>query len=378
MRVAIKYAIIIFLLFNITSICNAEALYLNAFNGYGQFGKHSITNQYNSIKIADDALLHENSSSNDTVNTYKIDLIDTNFTFEIRLANLHNDEGKTYKVIDRKSHKKLSINNPTWGVVWNYIDKNNYNKLVLQGNNTNLHDIFDKRTINLSVITIKDGAEHLILSKEIDDNINLYKGYNVVVIKHELASTIIKIGNKTLRTVGVITDNELNTICNNASIGYFVGAGAKVAIDRVFIETNKRPDSILHTKWTIEKLDAHFANTNDLYEGYWEYLDRNLDENKLRIGGRYRIALVKTATGYDIIYADGAKVNESNWSEGMLKGAIKATTFIDNYDLIWYDAMMLPFNVDVFAKITNNSILELHFPLQNSTLRFAKQINENK
>ena len=114
-------------------------------------------------------------------------------------------------------------------------------------------------------------------------------------------------------------------------------------------------------------------NKTDFVEGLWVYLDRNIDEQYLKIGGKYTLALIKNYIGgYDIIYYDNAKVNSSEWSCGMLKGRLTKTQFKDNYNLIWYDSTMDIFSDDTYATLSDYMILTLNFPIYKGQIRFQK------
>lgn len=354
--------------------CKAESVYFNSLNEFGELGKTICAHKYRNISQANENLIDENISTDIAYNIYSHNLKDTDYSFEICLANMNSDEGKNYTVFEPSSDKKKRIIEPTWGVVWNYIDTNNHYKVQLQYKNSNLYDMFDERSMNVKITRIIGGKEHTILEKSVKEFVNLYGEMNVIAIKHGSSTTTIQIGNKTIRTVASI-DNDNLPIEQNGGVGYFVGSGAKVAVNRAMLEFNERIATQLYTNWTIPSLDTHFAASKDIYEGYWEYLDRNLNEDKLRLGGKYRIALIKTVSGYDIIYLSGAKVNESNWNAGMLKARLTSTSFVDTYNLVWYDALMSPFTVDVYAKFVDNTILEFHFPIQNSVLRFCQGKN---
>ena len=110
----------------------------------------------------------------------------------------------------------------------------------------------------------------------------------------------------------------------------------------------------------------------DPVEGYWQYLDRDMDDEWLRLGGRYTIATVQAGNGYDIIYIDGAKVKKSLWQPGMLKGHITKTIFTGNYDLFWIDATMEPIDDEAYATVENGVILTLNFPTYKSQVRLSK------
>ena len=97
-----------------------------------------------------------------------------------------------------------------------------------------------------------------------------------------------------------------------------------------------------------------------------------MDDEWLRLGGRYTLATVQSVNGYEIIYIDGAKVKKSLWNLGMLKGHIFKTIFTGNYDLFWIDATMEPIDDEAYATIENGVILTLNFPTYKSQVRLSK------
>ena len=156
--------------------------------------------------------------------------------------------------------------------------------------------------------------------------------------------------------------------------GIYVGAASRLTVERFVTKSEVNPATALVTEWTTELLDEQFASSPDPMEGYWQYLDREMEEKKAKLGGRYEIAVVKnTSGGYDIIYVSGAVVNSRNWHEGMLKGRLTKTGFIDEYDMVWYDSDMRYMPHDLSATLENGSILTLRFPTLNTQIRFSRK-----
>ena len=120
-------------------------------------------------------------------------------------------------------------------------------------------------------------------------------------------------------------------------------------------------------------LDERFASSVDPLEGYWSYLDRETDDSRARLGGRYDLAIVKEGDEYVLLYVDGAEVNSSMWKPMMIKGSMKPTPFKSHYDLTWYDSMMEPMDDDTFSMVDGDMILTLKFPVYRSQLRFYKR-----
>lgn len=340
---------------------SSEVRYYNSFSGFGNLNKS------NNHTVSDDCLCIYNPNVPNLYKLVDIELENCDFTFEIKISNINNEEGKKYAYTDKDGSKSKKMNT-SWGVVWNYIDSLNYCILELSGHNESLNNISDKRALYVAIKAINDGKSSLLYSTHLYKNVNLNTGFNIIRLNKKRNEITFSIGNKKLHHFETISLNEIK-----GKIGYFTGAGAKTMLERIYIDYKPYPEINITSSWTEKDILTHVSNSKDPYEGYWTYLDRNIDETKVKLGGRYTVALIRTKHGYDIIYLDGAKVNGSSWQAGMVKGKLLSTKFEDHYNLIWYDALMNPFNVDVYGKILDNNILELNFPVQNSILRFSKK-----
>ena len=361
MNLRLKYLSV---LLTMALCASGETFYSTYLNGFAHFSHDSCARQ------ADHMLQIDNSTD------APIMVLDTiahdpaaSFRFVARFANLHNAEGKSYRYFQSPSGKSRKISNTEWGVVWNYVDSLNYCRLALRGHNSNLHDILDERTLSVSISRVCNGTASILKQLSLRKNVSLYEDFNTVHIALSDSATTILLGNDKLSLIASLPQIPLVT---GSRFGVYSGKGALVAIDRMVIQSTHSPAGDLTTRWTAQSLNEHFAASSDPIEGYWDYLDRSLNESQLRLGGRYRIALVKSPTGYDIIYVSGAEVDEHLWRTGMLKGSLTPTRFIDNYALLWYDTEKQPFAADVHATIENVSILTLHFPLAGSQMRFSK------
>ena len=335
-------------------------LYSSRTNGFMGFGKPDIVDGCISIDnktIADSIILCDS-----IVSPYK-------FQITLRIANLHNSENKTYPAIDAsgKTHK---ISNPEWGVVFNYTAPNNYYAVTLSANNSNPFDILDKRSLTCSLIKVENGNRKELASQSLTNDVNLYEGINLISLVVKQSNISVKIGNKTLNPILSAQINDLQ----NAKVGILSGPGSKVAVERFIIKHQQDPTSSLITNWTEQAINRHLSTGTDPNEGIWLYLDRIIDDKQLKLGGRYKLALIATPSGYDIIYISGAEVNASKWITGMIKGRLTKTSFANHYDLIWYDSNFAPFTTDVNATIDAASIITFHFPIHNTQLRFAKQL----
>lgn len=146
-------------------------------------------------------------------------------------------------------------------------------------------------------------------------------------------------------------------------------------ISNLFVESDQSISRKLMTDWTEENLREHIKSSRNPVEGVYEYLDRNNDPHYARLGGRYLIAVVSDgSSAYDIIYIDGARTNESSWTTGMLKGHLEPVKMlVDQFYLVWYDALGEKMTEDIDASIEQNAILTFRFPLYKTVIRFLKR-----
>lgn len=359
-----KIFILISMIFWVFGI-NAKTLYYTYLNDFANF-KNSQSTTLNG-----NYLRTENTTSDNLIciDSLQQDCAYT-FCYNLRLANRHAAEGKRYAYFDTSSGAKKKISATECGAVWNYSDGGNYFAVLLSCANSNLHDILDKRYMSIKVVKVSSGVQSVIKELAISDWVDLGTDFNMIRIAYDGSATTIAIGNKGLKIVAEIHDIDYS---HNMNFGYIVGKGACVDVERMVLYASMSNKNALQTKWNEHSILEHISKSSDSYEGVWSYLDRKLDETHLKLGGKYDIALIKNGKDYDIIYLSGSKVNDTEWSCGMLKGKLKHTIFTDNYDLIWYDALKRPFNDDEFATFESESVLTMRFPTQNGTIRFYKK-----
>ena len=152
--------------------------------------------------------------------------------------------------------------------------------------------------------------------------------------------------------------------------------GREVDIESVVVESWPDYSSLLATDYTEQSIVDHALLTGDPLEGIWTYFDRDTDDSRARLGGRYRLGVIRDdATGeYLIIYLGGAVVNPDGWRAGMIKGRLFATPFVDQYTLQWYDSTMeqVDIDVDAYATLDNSALLAFAFPLYKTSFRLAR------
>lgn len=363
MRLYFKIICTIILVFTCLPHSEAHSRYYTYLNKFGSF-------HHDNTLIENNKLTEHNDTDSIRFNCIPVVTNKENFNCFLRIANMHNQEGKSVKIRDKQG-KKRTISHPTWGLVWNYTDNHNYYAIRLQGYNTMLYDILDTRSLNIDIIQMRSGEEKILQSHNVTKNVDIQDGFNNIMIKYDGNTTRVYIGKKQLQQIATLDITYPDTIF----AGYFAGSGASIEMERFVTKTNRSKNYQLQTRWTKSSIDSYFqSKKTDLMEGFWDYLDRNLNETTTKLGGKYTLAIVKNQfNGYDILYYDGAVVNAANWQCGMLKGRIKQTDFANNYDLIWYDAMMNEYCDDTNANVEAYKLLTFLLPIEKAQLRFVKK-----
>lgn len=286
------------------------------------------------------------------------------FKYYARMANLHNSEGRTYKVKTASGTKRVS--EPRWGVCLD--DGAHRLTVMLSCSNENWNDeVRGNRTMHVAVSL----DDRLLSAIDTDEDVKLdHKLTAVGVSRQDEGRYSILLGAERLREVAIV---DASALSGTATIGIVADEGSKVAIERSVLSYSPKAAPLTTREWTPESLAAHLATSVDPYEGYWTYLDRELEDKWLGLGGRYTIALVANGNGYDILYIEGAQVMGAKWQPCQIKGTMTRTIFTDNYRARWIDATGEDMGDDVQAAFEGSSILNVKFPVFKSQLRFSKQ-----
>ncbi len=321
------------------------------------------------VRIVDGCLLADNMQAKPLVLLDSTAVGTTDFKYYIRIANNHSQEGKSYSV--QNAGKTMKYAGTSCGVVFNAIDKKHYWAAVVRSYNTHLHDdMLDKRCMRVTLLHVVNGNEQIVKEVDIEKNVELSTGFNIIGIEMKDGILTVSVGKNAWTPVLEMPLNEDGA--NAGLLGCYVGPAAQCKIERLVFSYDSSIVKPIMTAWTVERLNARFAQSRNPYEGYWEYLDRDMEDKWLRMGGRYKIALVASDDGYDIIYIDGAQVKKSLWKTGQLKGRLKNTIFTDNFNGYWVDATLRPFENDVYATFESGVILNMKFPVYQSQMRFSK------
>ena len=351
-----------------------KSYYNSASNNFGGlFPNPSMRMQGRYKAITEDRLVEENAMLATALTIDTMGVVSTAYRYQVRMANLNNKQGKTKSIKNPMTGGHTVITSPQWGVVFNMDDRGNYYAVVLSCDNSAPYDdIADQRTMQVSLVKNDDGSTIELASTTVSKGVSLEDDLNTVCVDVDDRSVRVSIGKDELQEV---LEANVSRPSGTVWVGYLVGAGSRVSIERAVLTIENENQVAATTRWTLDALDEYLATSIDPMEGYWKYLDRDMEDKWLRLGGRYTLAVVRADDGYDLIYIDGAQVKKSQWQPCMLKGHITRTQFTGNYDLCWIDATMEPISEDCYAAIENGVILTLNFPIYKSQVRFAKVIS---
>lgn len=366
-----KYLLFILaMIFTMGCAAQSTTSYATAYNNFGQLNHDQravINGQYLQ-------LVNTSATPVIVLDTTRIDPY-CNYKYYIHFANPHNKEGRSYSITD-SNNKTHSIASTACGIVVGCCN-NSYWTITTQCDNSSLfNESVDERTMSVVLSKVENGSSKVLEEKVLKDGVDMTTGFNYLGAKVENSTITVMVGENSLNEVlsHPISQEELAGI-DDVKVGYLVGPAAAITIERAVLTqsvTEQNPAFSFETPWTREALDRYFAQSKNPYEGYWTYLDRDMEDTWLKLGGRYTIALVETSSGYDIIYIDGAQVKKSQWHQGMKKGEMKNTIFTDNFTGTWIDATFEPISQDVYATFESGVILTVKFPVYKSQIRFSK------
>lgn len=271
--------------------------------------------------------------------------------------------------------------NPGWSVVLKSADGAAIT-LSLKSDETDFDGVSTSQAVNLSAYA--DGSPKPLWSKKVPGHLGAPGAPEAFTLLrrggHWQAATAAA-GHRAF-----FGDIDLPANFSVDSIGAATSAEGKIILNRVDITMLPAPAD-LHSEWSghIDRLHDYLTRSVDPLEGYWYWFDATIDEDLLRPGGDYRLAIVRNPAdlhpdgpddfrnrNYHIIYLDGAKIERHNWTEGMIKGELTPTAVGGVYNLTWYDSSMLPMSHSIKASVDRNMVITISFPYQQTQVRLHK------
>lgn len=256
-----------------------------------------------------------------------------------------------------------------WGIIWNYTDDANYTKatLTLPGEGR-YSDVYSTEAM-VEVERCQDGVLAQLCSRKITGEIDDTKGMNSLKLVYNGGHAMLYTGSDDQKEVAVVPFESYGGV-----VAFF--CDAPVRVQRVDVRSHASDSPTTSRFATIEELAAYIKASSDPMEGFWEYLDRNVDPAKAVVGGRYTLATVRRGDAYDIIYVKGAEVASATWRPMQVKGTLHPTIFRDNYDMEWITTDMKRISDDCDAMLSDDkAILTLRFPIADAQLRLRRMIS---
>lgn len=281
------------------------------------------------------------------------------FTLAFRCENLHSSVGKRYRYLAPEGAESRKAF-PAWQILL----KNNRKTVAISINTIDNHtdETLSVPAICFNVSGVPGSSEKTLLKSGFD----LYGGENSFSLRYSEGEIYLRGGNREYNPV-----LQLHVPERFDSIGFGATPGAMIRIDDLSLEYGLPKASIEDTGLDLDSIENKLLNSIDPIEGVWEEFDRSLDESKLRMGGRYRLAIIKAPEGYSIVYLSGAVKNPTLWKRGMVKGTLLKTSFPDVYDIEWKSVGGGKVDGEIKAQ-REGSVIAIQFPYHNSTLRLRK------
>ncbi len=347
----VRYLLIVFaILSSVVRVFSADILYRDYLTGFKDISAYSAESGY---------IVIPNSSEKPIVDVYDYDVADKIFHYTIRLKSMP---------LGKNSRFLAEVDKGNCGVVWNYVDSLNYYMLALSDIEGRGNDIIDKSGAIVEIAKFTEGKRSVLYKEEKSSGINVDEGYNSVCLLYDGESLSVQIGERHLKTIFVVHQPHFEY---PFKVGTYTEPESVTQVKRIHFQSKTMLEKANLTTYTYQYIDSVVANTKDYKEGYWLYLDRIMGGEKSRLGGKYRLAIVRNGAGYDVLYMSGAEVYPHIWKPLMLKGRLEDTQFVDNYNAVWYDAKKKEIKDEGYATFADN-ILTIHLPLQGMEVRFQK------
>lgn len=285
------------------------------------------------------------------------------FTFEFRAASLNNKEKGKSPFTDLGGNRR-HISFPEWGI--GLLCGRDSVRIMFRTSDNRFDETYTSPGIDIR-LEVNDVVRE---KKSFFTDLDIFDGENSFRLVKKGDEVFLYGGNREYQPLlkGCRVPADVD------SIGFIIGSAARLKIRYPDIEYAAVPRIGVSAVYTDSvALVRYLERSPDPIEGIWTEFDRVLEEDNLRMGGDYRLALLKNGRGYDIVYISGALKNPGLWKRGMLKGRLSETPFEGVFDVEWLDAS----GHTVWGKTRaqyESPLLRFHFSGFSSELRLGKII----
>lgn len=294
----------------------------------------------------------------------------TDYAVTFRVDNLHGHPSRRYQYKDGTNNTRQR-RRPPWAF---FIEdsQGTHCWVTINKNETADDAVSSSSTTNVSVS--QDDSEHPLAEKFVKERELPFAGETLWRIEISSGNMQIIAGDRELVSIIELPVN-LTAI---HSFGFAVAPGGEIMVSDISYLPAEgiTEDPGNHYQALKEEelfqLKQRLDDSEDPLEGIWVIFDRTLDESLLRLGGDYKLAIVKNHDRYDIIYLEGARVNGNIWKPGMIKGHLLPTPFSGLYNLRWKDSEGKVLSNSITAQSGEGNTLLLQFPYHSSTIRLRR------
>lgn len=287
----------------------------------------------------------------------------------LSLLSLRNDIDNGNLVYAMRIRNTDGKNDNALGIILNYADSLNYTELRFINGNSDKFEPHDRRFTIIEVWDTKNGKSVCTAkSEKIFKNIGHDNEFKTIRLNFICGDLIVQAGRSSFETVFQMPFSLDVT----KKIG--ISSRGKVELKNLYIDYKPLSIPEKNPIYSEREIEEMLSGSTDPLVGVWNYFDRKVNSPKVQLGGKYSIAVLPDYVSkvYIIVYISDAKVNESKWVKGMIKGRLYPTSIYGNYNLVWYDADMNEMSDDCYASFSGSDLLELVFPIEKSSFRLIK------
>lgn len=284
------------------------------------------------------------------------------------LAKLPENSGSPMSIAFNYANEKDCDDIP-FGIIVNYVDSANYTELYFKSGNTDKYEINDTRYMDVELGNVVQGkSNNSICSGRIVRQHGRDGNYNSIRLIFSNERLLVQYKKSVFSTVMEVPFS----IINGSQFGFKVYGN--LMLKNMYIDYAVNMKDILTLNSRKEAIDSIISFSKDPLVGYWKYFDRKIDTDKVKLGGKYNLAIVpsETAGYYYILYVSAAQVNKDKWESYMVKGILSPSGVPGNYNLLWYDSNMQPMEDDCYVSFVSNVLIDVVFPIEKSSFRMIK------
>lgn len=284
--------------------------------------------------------------------------------FRFRLENRHCTPQRRYSYTDSDGHR-ASARMPAWEIMIKDTSGREVS-FLFRGVESGYDGVSSHAALSVRGYVGDKDAGYSEISRNVDPTGRL----NVYCLRMEGSECRLLAGSRGLQPLLTLT---LPDGFMTDSIGWVLHPGSEVCVADVRLSESIDRRRLNQTPWRdSDLLDEYLEKSQDALEGYWQILDRTVDDSLMRPGGDYRLAMVRALDGYDLIYLSGGIVNSTSWYPGMIKAHLSPSGIGGVWDVEWYDAMLRPLSHEVKARMESGPLLTVMFPWQGAQLRIIR------